>query len=383
MKINKILLLIAVFISNAVVAQSSKEKITFSYQQLPLFPMSADKTYNVNVILPYEDDITAQKEAIAAENKELKEEAKQEKKDYDNKKVGAKLVGKVLLGESKPTGRAKLVEAPFYQTIWNRDEIKSKVTIPGLEQNEGATALITVFINRFDYTYNAQHIPEKGYYYRVNGTGTVTMEAKDENGAVVSNKTFSASKTGKGNDFQSKYFRSEYARDKDWNLNKEAKLRAIESNKLRTSMSQMAAYLKSNMGYNSIPYKGIVFTFKSKKHDYTALNSAYPTSVEVYNMLNTYPLDQDTKGRIVEMTEIWKAETENIDGGSKKARINAEVGEGLYLNLAFASIWLEDFSKANVYLAKYKVLDPKGKNKVYKSVQKLLNDQKARFAANQ
>ena len=209
------------------------------------------------------------------------------------------------------------------------------------------------------------------------------MEAKDENGAVVSNKTFSASKTGKGNDFQSKYFRSEYARDKDWNLNKEAKLRAIESNKLRTSMSQMAAYLKSNMGYNSVPYKGIVFTFKSKKHDYTALNSAYPTSVEVYNMLNTYPLDQDTKGRIVEMTEIWKAETENIDGGSKKARINAEVGEGLYLNLAFASIWLEDFSKANVYLAKYKVLDPKGKNKVYKSVQKLLNDQKARFAANQ
>ncbi|MDG2455376.1 MAG: hypothetical protein P8N47_06175 [Bacteroidia bacterium] len=383
MKINKILLLIAVFISNAVVAQSSKEKITFSYQQLPLFPMSADKTYNVNVILPYEDDITAQKEVIAAENKELKEEAKQEKKDYDNKKVGAKLVGKVLLGESKPTGRAKLVEAPFYQTIWNRDEIKSKVTIPGLEQNEGATALITVFINRFDYTYNAQHIPEKGYYYRVNGTGTVTMEAKDENGAVVSNKTFSASKTGKGNDFQSKYFRSEYARDKDWNLNKEAKLRAIESNKLRTSMSQMAAYLKSNMGYNSIPYKGIVFTFKSKKHDYTALNSAYPTSVEVYNMLNTYPLDQDTKGRIVEITEIWKAETENIDGGSKKARINAEVGEGLYLNLAFASIWLEDFSKANVYLAKYKVLDPKGKNKVYKSVQKLLNDQKARFAANQ
>ncbi len=383
MKINKILLLIAVFVSNAVVAQSSKEKITFSYQQLPLFPMSADKTYDVNVILPYEDDITAQKEAIAAENKELKEEAKQEKKDYDNKKVGAKLVGKVLLGESKPTGRAKLVEAPFYQTIWSRDEIKSKVTIPGLEQNEGATALITVFINRFDYTYNAQHIPEKGYYYRVNGTGTVTMEAKDENGAVVSNKTFSASKTGKGNDFQSKYFRSEYARDKDWNLNKEAKLRAIESNKLRTSMSQMAAYLKSNMGYNSVPYKGIVFTFKSKKHDYTALNSAYPTSVEVYNMLNTYPLDQDTKGRIVEMTEIWKAETENIDGGSKKARINAEVGEGLYLNLAFASIWLEDFSKANVYLAKYKVLDPKGKNKVYKSVQKLLNDQKARFAANQ
>ncbi|MDC0105924.1 hypothetical protein OAJ52_08145 [Bacteroidia bacterium] len=383
MKLYKLFLLSAVCASSIVNAQSSKEKITFSYQQLPLFPMSGDKTYDVEVILPYENEVIAQKEAIAAENKQLKEDAKQEKKDYDNKKVGAKLVGKVLLGDSKPTGRAELVEAPFYQTIWSRDEIKSKVTIPGLEQKAGSAATITVFINRFNYTYNAQHIPEKGYYYRVNGTGTVTIEAKDENSTVVSNKTFSASKTGKGNDFQSKYFKSEYARDKDWNLNKEAKLRAIESNKLKTSMSQMAAYLKSNMGYNSVAYKGIVFTFKSKKHDYTTLNSAYPTSIEVYNMLNNYPLDQDTKGRIAEMTEIWKAEIENIDGGSKKARINAEVGEGLYLNLAFAYIWLEDFGKANVYLAKYKVLDPKGKNKVYKSVQTLLNDQKARFAANQ
>ena len=64
--------------------------------------------------------------------------------------------------------RAELVEAPFYQTIWSRDEIKSKVTIPGLEQKAGSAATITVFINRFNYTYNAQHIPEKGYYYRVN-----------------------------------------------------------------------------------------------------------------------------------------------------------------------------------------------------------------------
>ena len=383
MKINKLVLLSAICASSIVNAQSSKEKITFSYQQLPLFPMSADRTYNVEVILPYENEVIAQKEAIDTENKQLKEDAKQEKKDYDNKKVGAKLVGKVLLGESKPTGRAKLVEAPFYQTIWSRNEIKSKVTIPGLGQKAGSAATITVFINRFDYTYNAQHIPEKGYYYRVNGTGTITMEAKDENGAVVSNETFSVSKTGKGNDFQSKYFKSEYARDKDWNLNKEAKLRAIESNKLRTSMGLMTAYLKSYMGYNSVANKGIVFTFKSKKHDYTALNSAYPTSVEVYNMLNTYPLDRGTKDRIVEMTEIWKAETENIDGGNKKARINAEVGEGLYLNLAFASIWLEDFSMASVYLAKFKVLDPKGNNKVYKSVQNLMNDQKARFAANQ
>jgi hypothetical protein len=382
MKLNKLFLLFAVCVSSIVNAQSSKEKIMFSYQQLPLFPMSVDKTYDVEVILPYEAEVIAQKEAIASENKQLKEDAKQEKKDYDKKKVGAKLVGKVLLGESKPTGRATLVESPFFQTIWSRDELKSKITIPGLEQKIGAAASITVFINRFNYTYNAQYNTEKGYYYRVNGVGTVTMEAKDENGAVVSNKTFSASQTGKGNDFQSKFFRSEYARDKDWNLNKEAKLRFMESQKLRTSMAQMAAYLKSNMGYNSVAYKGVVFTFRAKKHDYTALNSAFPTAVEVYNMLNTYPLDQDTKARITEMNEIWKAETGNIDAGKRKARINAEVGEGLYLNLAFACIWLEDYSKANLYLAKYKVLDPKGRDKVYKSVQKLLNDQKARFAAN-
>jgi hypothetical protein len=383
MKAKHIIALFAISISGIVTAQSSKEKINFSYQQLPLFPISSDKTFDVEVIIPYQDELIAQKEAIDAENKELKEAAKQEKEDYDKKKVGSKLVGKVLLGDKKPTGRAELVEAPFYQTAWSEEEIKAQVSIPGLEQKSGAKANVKIYINRFDYTYNAQHITEKGYYYRVNGVGTITMEVQNENGQVVSSKTFAISQVGKGNDFQSKYFKSEYERDKNWNQNKEGKLRSIESTKLRTNMNTLTSFLSKNMGYNSVTYSGVIFTFKSKKHDYTALNTAFPIATEVYNLLNTYPVEQATKDRIIEMTTTWEAELGNIDGGNKKAKINAEVGEALYLNLAFASIWLEDFGKANVYLAKYKVLDPKGKNRVYKDIQKLLNDQKARFAANQ
>lgn len=383
MKIRTLITLVAVGLISFAQAQSSKSKTTFSYQQLPLYPISADKTYDVEVSTPYADEILAQKEAIAAENAELKAEAKKEKEDYDNKKTGAKLVGKVLLGDKKPTGKADLVESPFYQTIWSEDEIKAQVSIPGLEQKSGASAKVKVIINRFDYTYNAQHISEKGYYYRVNGVGTITMEVLNENGQVVSSETFTSQQVGKGNDFQSKYFKSEYERDKDWNRNKEAKLRAIESTKMRANMNSLTSFLKNNMGYNSVSYNGIIFTFKSKKHDYTELNTTFPTAVEVYNMLNSYPIEQATKDRIAEMAKIWENEIGNIDGGNKKARINAAVGEGLYLNLAFANIWLEDFNQANVYLAKYKVLDPKGKNKVYKSIQKLLDDQKARYEANQ
>ncbi|MFT5347470.1 MAG: hypothetical protein ACI9M3_000503, partial [Bacteroidia bacterium] len=40
-----------------------------------------------------------------------------------------------------------------------------------------------------------------------------------------------------------------------------------------------------------------------------------------------------------------KADFGTIDRDNNKARINAEVGEARYLNLAFASIWLEDLSK--------------------------------------
>lgn len=383
MKIKALNTLVAICLISFAQAQTSKNKTTFSYQQLPLYPISAEKTYDVEVYTPYADEIIAQKEAIAAENAALKEEARKEKEDYDKKKTGEKLVGKVLLGDKKPTGKAKLVESPFYQTIWSEDEIKAQVSIPGLEQKSGANAKVKVIINRFDYTYNAQHIDEKGYYYRVNGVGTITMEVLDESGKVVSSETFTSKRVGKGNDFQSKYFRTEYERDKDWNRNKEAKLRAIESSKMRANMNSLTSYLKNNMGYNTVSYNGIIFTFKSKKHDYTNLNAVFPTAVEVYNLLNTYPIEQATKDRITDMAKVWESEIGNIDGGNKKARINAAAGEGLYLNLAFANIWLEDFNQANVYLAKYKVLDPKGKNRVYKSIQKLLNDQKSRYEANQ
>jgi hypothetical protein len=71
-----------------------------------------------------------------------------------------------------------------------------------------------------------------------------------------------------------------------------------------------------------------------------------------------------------------------LDTKDKKARINADAGEALYLNLAQAAIWKSDFDSAAKYIAKYKVLDPKGRNGVYKDIQDLYDDRKARYEAN-
>ncbi|MGB0431645.1 MAG: hypothetical protein ACPGLV_14315 [Bacteroidia bacterium] len=382
MKIRILFAFCALLLSGTIKAQDSKEKLTFTYQQLPLYPLSEDRTYSVEVVLPYEAEVLAERAKIEAENEKLKEEAKKEKAEYEKKSVGEKLARKVLLDEKKPDGNAELIETPFFQTIWNHDEIKSKVSIPGMEQSADAAAKIKVIINRFDWTYKEEYIKDKGHYYRVNATGTITMEAYNDKGERINSKNFAISQVGKGNDFQSKYFRSSYDRDKDWNLNKESKLRSIEASKLEINSRSMMAYLSQNMGYNAIEYKSVIFTFKSKKQDYTALNAAFPIAAEAYNMLATYPIEQVTIGKIDEMIAIWESEIKNIDANNKKAKINANVGEALYLNLAQACIWKEDFSQAAVYLAKYKVLDPKGRNSTYKDIQNLYDDQKARYQAN-
>jgi hypothetical protein len=276
--------------------------------QKPKLPLSDDKTYDVEIVLSYEEELLAQKIALEEENERLKEEAAKEKEAYEEKSTGTKLAEKVLLGEKKPTGEADLIDAPFYQTLWNKEELKAKyVFIPGLNQENGAKALVKVYVNQFDWTYTAQHIDDKGYYYRVNAVGTITMAAFNAAGEKIAGETFQVSQIGKGNDFQSKYFKSAYLRDKDWNINKESKLRAIEAKKLDINMNSMRGYLQQNMAYNEVAYKSIIFTFKAKNQKYDELNAVYPQILESYNMLNADPVSESTKANISKSMAVWEA----------------------------------------------------------------------------
>jgi hypothetical protein len=79
---------------------------------------------------------------------------------------------------------------------------------------------------------------------------------------------------------------------------------------------------------------------------------------------------------------VWEKALEESDPDDKKARINADVKAGLYLNLAEAYMWLNDFTKARTHLAKHAALNAHGFNRDYKKIDELLISRKERFDAN-
>jgi len=388
MKINKITIafLIAMFsITNAFAQSSTTEKILFSYEQLPVFKISSDKTYKRVLINTFEEDIIAEKAAIDEENERSVQDAKDEREEYKEKSTGDKLAGKILLGEKKPSGRAQIQRHPFYPKVWEEQStLGLYVNIPGMTVSENAKAVVKVYIERFSYDYSTAK-SDKGFYYKVNVKLPVTLEVYNEDGIQVTTKTFEIKSDvsfSSSSDFTSEFFTSEAARDKHWQTNQHSKLRQLEGTRLAENMKKLNAYLIENVAYNTIARKTTIGLVKDKKNDtYQEINSLYPKIIETYNKVNTNQKDELEK-ELMEAIAIWKKELETMDPNNKKARINASIGMELYLNIAEAYIWLNKFDEARSILIKYLVLDPKGKDKKYKDLDELLKDQKIRYEAN-
>lgn len=378
-----LLTLIVLSFSTATQAQNSyRDKIEFTYKQLPLYPISAEKTYKRELINTFEQDIATEKEAIETENARLKKEAADEKKAYQEKSTGEKLLSKVVLGETKPSGQAQTLQQPFYPKVWDpASTLASYVNVPGMSISESAKAVVKVYVERFTHTVDFQQT-EKGWYYRVNVGLPVRLEVYNEAGVQLAAQVFEVSQIGKSNDFQSEFFDSERKRDDHWKINQQGKLRQLESNRFNINMKSLQNYLVENLGYNQATRKTSIGLVKDKKNDtYVDINGVYPKVVEAYNKLSG-GLNDDIKKTLTDAISVWEGELKDLNPDDKKARINREIGQDLYLNIAEAHVWMGNYAEAQNTLIKYKVLDPKGKDKQYKDINDLYEDQKKRAAAN-
>lgn len=375
--------LATILFSGISLAQNSyREKVEFTYQQLPVYPISADKVYQRQLINTFEQDIATEKEAIETENARLKKEAADDKKAYQEKSTGEKLLSKVVLGETKPTGQAQTLQQPFYPKVWDpASTLASYANIPGMTVSEKGKAVVKVFVERFTHTVDFQQT-EKGWYYRVNVGLPVRLEVFDENGIQVATQVFEVSQIGKSNDFQSDFFDSEQKRNEHWRINQQGKLRQLEATRFNINMKSVQNYLVENVGYNLATRKTSIGMVKDKKNDtYTEINGVYPKVVEAYNKIATGKTE-DISPALMDAIGVWESELKELNPDDKKARINREIGQDLYLNIAEAYIWQNKFPEAQNTLIKYKVLDPKGKDKQFKDINDFYEDQKKRYSAN-
>jgi tetratricopeptide (TPR) repeat protein len=128
-----------------------------------------------------------------------------------------------------------------------------------------------------------------------------------------------------------------------------------------------------------------VYTVKKyQKHEYNDLIDAYTQVKQGYDKLFLEKSKATALPFFNNAIKIWESALAEGSGG-KKDRINDKVVALLYVNLGEAYLWIDEFAKSENYLMK--AIQQGGIFNKYRSdaenLQKILNNQKARFLANQ
>jgi hypothetical protein len=119
-----------------------------------------------------------------------------------------------------------------------------------------------------------------------------------------------------------------------------------------------------------------------KKQNYDEINQAGYDAIEAYQYVIDPDMFETLKEKLTNSINIWETELKTLDRKKKKARINTVHGAALYLNIAEAYLWMNEFSKARQAIGKYKSMDVKRYDASFKTLNPLINEMRDRYEAN-
>lgn len=155
----------------------------------------------------------------------------------------------------------------------------------------------------------------------------------------------------------------------------------IETDLLDNNLQAVQAILNDLYGYPVMTRYTTLYTIKPKKYEYPEYQTAFENAMSFYNTLKYE--DQDLSASMEEAIGIWNTALTEYDPNDSKARIDEDVAKATYYNLVEASLWLNDFDQANMYLTKLFAFNLKNKEKEQVEVYKdFINMQKERYLAN-
>ncbi len=337
--------------------KTDKTKIDFEVEMLPLEIISKEKKFDV--IIEY--DYKAKTEAANAEVQANKDAAAKEKEDYEKKSLGQKMANKVLLGESKPSG--KFSNQNFIPTIFPEDGVRGSINIPGYTKATGAKGTVSVMF--FELSFSLDQTQTKITYYPLKIVLTVTNDKGEVSfqGDLPSNITAivytATSSTALGNSYLST-------------------LKGCETDAKNQAIKNLNEYLKHNYGFNLLKDERPFFDVKDKKMTYPEYHEAFEKVKTAFIYCNVASKQADMVTKLKESITIWENSLKELDKNNKDARINADIAAATYLNIAEASIWIKDFDKSIEALASYKLLD-EDYSRTYNNVSAFLKDYSARY----
>ncbi len=361
----------------------SKESVKHNYLRSPKIFLSKDKTVKKEVIVTYLEENEDRRQQNEYSNNQRQENAQKEVADYKKQKTSSKVAERMLLGKKKPTGEAKSINLQYLPKEWSEAYVIEKgCKTVGLKTAIGAKARIVVIIEKPKITYQNKDVsadgPSSAYYLNeAKVVGDVKVEVFNEKGEMVDSKTFTNRSSASGKRFSSSSARTAVKKSEERKL----KLTAEETC-MKYNMSDVQKYVSENLDYTTVEKNSKIYSIVDKKGNYTEINDCLPKFTKGLQYLGTNETYQKGVDLITSLIPIYESASKEYEPNNKKAKINEGVVQALYLNLAQAYIWSNEFEKAATYLAEHAAVNAKNNKKAVEKIKFFLEDQRMRFEAS-
>jgi hypothetical protein len=269
---------------------------------------------------------------------------------------------------------------PFLTNDISVDAIAGMVKIPGFQSAEGG-AKITIGFQGFDKGTMKKGGAAGAITYAIQYKHPIHVKIEDTDGTIVMDKILPSS-TG----FQtttSPKFKNDWDFKAWWIDNEETFWAERQIDIINTVIGKLNAMLADDIGFAVKSRTSEFYTVKGKNYDYTDLLEAFQSAQDGLLQLGSDVEKNSALEYLGTAVVQYEAIIAQSDINDKKAKISKKVTAAMFCNIAECYLWMDDFSKAELYLNKAANLGV-GKYKRHgNSLKPFLLNQKKRFSANQ
>mgnify|MGYP006960966748 FL=1 len=380
----QLFLLCLIMVSTSLFSQNTKkEKVKYTYTQLPMDPLPESVTsYSSTIVIGYAEEEAEKARKYEEDKKDAEEAYAQERKEYKNKSLGKKVLETALLGKAPP--EARIVEKPTFKPTYNTEALANTyLKLEGYEKGNENSVLYEVTLGGLRATdpviknsslKNKDGTTTYEFWYEVVYTYPMAVRLEAD-GEEILNETYEAFETEKL--YQTRKFKSDRALRKALPVN--TVMQTVDNKAFKENMSYTNLQINETYAFMAKKRKTVVYTAKGKKHDYTDLTKAY---IAVEQGL----VDYDANGENAEIKTaiaIWNSALEEMDLENKKARINRKVAFGLHLNQIEYNILINDYTAAKTAINNILLMNPsKAEDKKFEPYRDFFEDMRDRYDAN-
>ena len=384
------------------IAQNVTEnKVNFGYIQLPenpiddsytTFEVIVDRTYekaNEDSLMAYQTRLEIASANYEAELNAWREQEKIIQRDYlKQMKKKKKLVdaGQASQQPIRPVAsqQPSMVEVkdPMLHSDITDEAVTSKITLEGYSKAPGGASITLGVLPISDFSIVNKKTgsgTSTKYVYSANYKLPMTIKVETPSQGVILNTIIR-------NTIQV-YNLETYVTPYDfqlWWLDNEASFWIDFEQKVRNVVfAETKETINNKCGYPIKTRACEVYTVKKfKDHSYNDLTNAYSAAQQGYMGISGSRDYTGGHSKLQEANNIWEQMLKESNLSDNKSRVNDKVTALLYCNLAESYCWLNDFNNSMRYINLAKGAGVNKFKRIAERIEKVVNNNKNRFNAN-